>query len=299
MSQSVPLTKLMPRYDAVMETFQRRKQQDNTHHLSNMLNAYGYALNGGACSASLSYLEKKLANRDNYNIYRTQKDAEEWMKVDKKIHSYLGRDMMALSGGQDVVPSSKEPQLVQTLRLLSAFINNLLEKMMTARRASLEELQDAVNMLLRDASLRHNIKTALYSLSQIAANKYQQDLERDALDLANLEYETLMHLAPSTAECILKCGITKDLSAPSKPSSPSPRVPQPKQLPRPRILDEIMRQKTSLAGGGSVVGGVVGVGNVAGGGGVHHQAQVHQQPSAKPQFRSRQAAQLYNIISAA
>ena len=298
MSQSVPLTKLMPRYDAAVETFQRRKQQDNTHHLSNMLNAYGYALNGGACSASLSYLEKKLANRDNYNIYRTQKDAEEWMKVDKKIHSYLGRDMMALSGGQDLVPSSKEPQLVQTLRLLSAFINNLLEKMMTARRASLEELQDAVNMLLRDASLRHNIKTALYSLSQIAANKYQRDLERDALDLADLEYDTLMQLAPSTAECILKCGITKDLLASKAQSllfsAPKPSFNVPKQLPRPRILDEIMRQKSnSSLSGGSVV---------AGGGGAHHQVQphvVHQQPSAKPQFRSRQAAQLYNIISAA
>lgn len=290
MSQSVPLSKLMPQYNAMVESFQRRMQQDNVHHLTNMLNAYGYALHGGACSASLSHMERKLANRDNYNTYRTQKDASEWMKVDKKIHSYLGSDMMALAGGQHgEVPISKEPQMVQTLRLLSAFIANLTEKMMSARRASLEELQEAVNILLQDTEARNEIKAALYTLTQLAASSYKERLERDASDLMQLEYDTLMALAPSTAECILKCGVSKRLRHGQVREVESVVT----QLPaRPRLLDEVAARMAPMAPAPSV----------------RHTSPSPVAPRSpqptlqggenkKPVFRSRQAAELYNIIS--
>lgn len=293
MSQSVPLTKLLPQYNDVVETIQRRMQEDNTHHLENMLNAYTYALQGGASSPTLSYLERKLANRDNYTRYRTQKDATEWMKVDNKLHSYLGQDMKALAGGQDPppdVPASKEPQLVQSLKLLSAFIDKLSEKMMTARHASMLEFQEVVHTLLQESAMSDRIKMALQLLVKAAVQKYREDLDRDAAELLMLEFLTTHELASGTSGCILRSGICKNL-----PSSGHRHVhddhddhhhlPMARSLP---VAEEKAPPVIRLAGGGCGVP-AASTYNV--------QSSHHQRSQSAPKFRSKAAEQLYNIIS--
>lgn len=300
MSQSVPLTKLLPQYNDVVETFQRRMQEDNTHHLENMLNTYTHALQGGASAHVLSYLERKLANRDNYTHYRTHKDAMEWMSVDKKMHSYLGKNMAVLAGGEDPteeVPASKEPQLVQSLKLLSAFINNLTEKMMTARQASMQEFREAVDQLLRDSKVSERIKSSLLLLVEAAAHKYQENLDRDASELLMLEYLTTHRLAPATSGCILRSGICKNL--------PEQELPYAQQLLVAEEKGPVMAVRR-LEGGGSCGASTAAYSSQSNQSSHQdnqssHQGNQssHQESHAEkgPKFRSHAAEQLYNIIS--
>lgn len=212
MSQSVPLSKLLPRYNAVVESFQERMQHDNVKHIDNMLSLYTHSLQGGCSDETKSYMEKKLAARDDYNNYRTQKDAEEWMAVDKKLYSYLGRDMNVLTGGiPPKVPSTKEPQLVQSLKLLSAYIHNLVKKSVSARRASKEELLEAINELLKDPDTHDVIKQYLRAMQTQVEQEYEASLDQDARDLVVLEEYTVKTLAPSTSSVILRTGLARDL----------------------------------------------------------------------------------------
>jgi hypothetical protein len=297
MSQSTPLSKLLPQYNAVVESYQERMQHDNVKHLENMLNTYMYALQGGASSAALSHLERKMANRDNYNLYRTNKDALEWSMVDKKLHSYLGRNMGMLQGGGkdgEEVPASKEPQLVQSLKLLSAFINNLSEKMMTARSASLQELQEAVNILLKESTVSDRIKSALYLIAEVAAHNYQEDLERDAADLLMLEYLTLHSLATPTSDVILRSGIFRNLPPAANHRFMSHNHNHGSNSQAPSSSSS-SHNGTSLTGGGGCAASTqysTFTGGYDSASVQHPQHQQHQ-----PRFRSQAAEKLYNIIS--
>jgi hypothetical protein len=273
MSQSVPLSKLLPRYNAVVESFQKRMQRDNVKHLDNMLSLYTYGLQGGCSSRGLSYLEKKLAARDDYNNYRSDKDAMEWMKVDQKLHSYLGRNMNVLSGGgegDEDVPSTKEPQMVQSLKLLSAFINNLAKKMMSSRSAALEELIGAVNVMMIDPEVPENVKGFLQALHDEAVAKFEEKLDRDAKDLVVLEEYTVRALAPNTSRIIMRSGIARSL-----PEASGKSVAPQKQE---ESEEEKSEEKVQLGGGGGC--GVP-----------------SSMSEAAPKFRSSAAQHLYNVIS--
>lgn len=221
MSQAVPLAKLLAHSNKVVENFQHRMQQDNVNHIDNMLSVYSHALEGGASPRVLNQLEKTIANRDNFNEYRMAKDATEWMAVDKKLYSYLGRDMGILAGGQNqIVPYKKEPNMVQALRLNNAFIESLSQKMMQSRSASLRELERSINVLQRESGIPQSVKTVLSNLLRVAHEMYDSKLERDAQDLMMLELSTVGSLAPSTSACITKCGVrsTPQAAAPSSES---------------------------------------------------------------------------------
>ena len=311
MSQSVPLSKLLPRYNAVVESFQQRMQQDNVDHLDSMLSLYATGLEGGCSSSSMSYLEKKLAARDDYNIYRTDKDATEWMAVDKKLHSYLGRNMGALKGGEgdEDVPSTKEPQLVQSLKLLSAFIQQLAEKMMAARHASFEELMDTANVVMNDPSTPESIKGYLQALQAQAMSEYEDKLDRDAGDMLMLEEYTVKALAPNTSRTVLRTGIVRRLPERAaqhllEPSharhvlehdvhdvapSAAPSAPARNQLQDMPSFANLVREgpKEKLEGGG----GCSVSSRLEGGGGCSAAAAQNMK------FRSSAAQHLYNIIS--
>jgi hypothetical protein len=210
MSQAVPLTKLLAHSNKVVEAFQHRMQEDNMNHIDDMLSVYSHALEGGATPKNLNHIEKSIANRDNFNEYRMAKDATEWMAVDKKMYSYLGRDMNILAGGiHDMVPYNKEPNMVQALRLNNAFIDTLSQKMMHSRSASLRELEASINVLKNDPQVPETVRTVLTHLLKFAHEVYDAKLERDAQELMLLEMSTTDSLAPSTAACITKCGVKK------------------------------------------------------------------------------------------
>lgn len=307
MSQSVPLSKLLPRYNAVVESFQQRMQQDNVDHLDSMLSLYATGLEGGCSSSSMSYLEKKLAARDDYNIYRTDKDATEWMAVDKKLHSYLGRNMGALKGGEgdEDVPSTKEPQLVQSLKLLSAFIQQLAEKMMAARHASFEELMDTANVVMNDPSTPESIKGYLQALQAQAMSEYEDKLDRDAGDMLMLEEYTVKALAPNTSRTVLRTGIVRRLPERAaqhllEPSHArhvlehdvhdvAPSAPTRNQLQDMPSFANLVREgpKEKLEGGGGCAASSM----LSGGGGCSAAAAQNMK------FRSSAAQHLYNIIS--
>lgn len=288
MSQSAPLSKLLPRYNAVVESFQQRMQQDNTNHLDNMLSLYTHALQGGFTGQSLSYLEKKLASRDDYNNYRMNKDASEWMEVDKKLHSYLGRNMSVLTGGnpQDRVPSTKEPQLVQSLKLLSAFIKILAEKMMTSRHAALLELLEAIDVVLADPATSESSKEYLRVLHRQAQEEYENKLDRDANDVMVVEEYTVKTLAPNTSRTILRTGLARRLP---EATAENRMIEAPAPASAPSFEDLIRRvaeaepeekaPKEKLEGGGGCSAALRGGGD------------------DNVRFRSSAAQHLYNIIS--
>jgi hypothetical protein len=211
MSQAVPLTKLLSHYNNVVESFHHRIQEDNVNHVDNLLTVYSQALGGGASPRSLNRLEKTIANRDNFNDYRTAKDATEWMAVDQKLHSYLGRNMGLLAGGgnSNMIPFDKEPNMVQSLRLENAYVDSLAKKMMQSRSAALRELNASIEVVQNDPQLPESIKNMMTTLKHFAQSVYQSKVERDAQDLMLMELSTLDSLAPSTSGCILRCGVNK------------------------------------------------------------------------------------------
>lgn len=300
MSQTVPLSQLLSDYNTSVETFHHRMQEDNMNHIDNMISTYAHALEGGATPATLNYLEKAIANRDNLNNYRMAKDATEWMMVDKKLHSYLGRDMNILTGGNEIhaIPAEKESQMVQCARVQSAYMDNLAKKMMQARGASLRELKQAVERVMSDPAVSDEVKGMLESIVIMAKAVDQSKLERDAQDMFLLEYMTMNNLSPSTAACITKCG-TKVEAAASGPLL----ISSSKHLPPPDPSESLEGGcGSSWAAGMSMRGGQKKV----------HQdqewlAQVshdwmsggeHKSPKSNaPKFRSPAAAQLYNLIS--
>jgi hypothetical protein len=271
MSQLVQLTNLLPHYNSMVESLQSQMQSDNNRHIDAMIDVYGKALEGGASSKTLSYLEEKMANRDNYNIYRRNKDAEEWFKVDKKLHSYLGRDMKKLAGGQhgaQGISQTKEPHLVQSLKLLSAYVDNLSKKMMQARTASCDELREAVTVLVQDEELEEQLKGALQALQVAAEAEDMQKTKQHAGNLVVLGSMTEQVLPPVLSNCILKCGLSRNL-----PSDNSSEV-------------------VSVAPVSAPVSAVVSAPVLEGGCGQNWMKGGHD----KPQFRSAAAAQLFNLI---
>ena len=290
MSQAVPLAKLLAHSNKVVENFQHRMQQDNVNHIDNMLSVYSHALEGGASPSALNHLEKTIANRDNFNEYRMAKDATEWMAVDKKLYSYLGRDMGILAGGQDkIVPYKKEPNMVQALRLNNAFIESLSQKMMQSRSASLRELEASIKVLQRE-QIPESVKTVLSNLLRVAHELYDSKLERDAQDLMMLEMSTVGSLAPSTSACITKCGVRATPVEASESKSAASEASSSK-------LEGGCGDKWLKGGCGGMKGG---------------QSRVHDSSEwlesvadewleggeeQKPKFRSPAAAQLYNLIS--
>jgi hypothetical protein len=295
MSQSVPLSKLLPRYNTAVESFQQRMQQDNVEHLDNMLSLYAYGIQGGSSSSSMGYLEKKLAARDDYNIYRTDKDATEWMTVDKKLHSYLGRDMNILTGGDkdDFVPATKEPQLVQSLKLLSAYLKSLAEKMMSARHTSFGELMDTMNEMMNDPETPPTIKGYVRALKDQAESDYEQKLDRDAEDMLMIEEYTVKALAPNTSRTILRTGIVRRLPERSAQQLLEPsharHVLQHSHVAQPSSFSNLVKdmsvdsesedvdpEETGLEGGSTFAAA---------------------KPNSGPKFRSSAAQHLYNVIS--
>ena len=324
MSQAVPLSKLLPQYNASVESMQRSLQVDNVHHMEDMLSVYGVALEGGASPASLAYLEQKIANRDAFNTERTKKDLENWMAVDKRISSYLGRDMNALVGGQHghLVPGSKEPQLVQSLRVLSAFIADLFKKLAQSRSATLKELLEAVDVLLRDPSLAEDSKSVLMNIKSVAEDAQHSSTEDLIENMITLGRMTEESLSPITTRCVLECGVTKNLG----PAPPTLEIEEISEKPAIKGgCGEDWVKGGSLAGGEgcSAMSHKKHHGGLAGGegGGKKHKvkggkkkideedaqwlAEVKNSWLAagskkqKPEFRSAAAAQLYNLISAA
>ena len=286
----MPLAKLLAHSNKVVENFQHRMQQDNVNHIDNMLSVYSHALEGGASPSALNHLEKTIANRDNFNEYRMAKDATEWMAVDKKLYSYLGRDMGILAGGQDkIVPYKKEPNMVQALRLNNAFIESLSQKMMQSRSASLRELEASIKVLQRE-QIPESVKTVLSNLLRVAHELYDSKLERDAQDLMMLEMSTVGSLAPSTSACITKCGVRATPVEASESKSAASEA-------SPSMLEGGCGDKWLKGGCGGMKGG---------------QSRVHDSSEwlesvadewleggeeQKPKFRSPAAAQLYNLIS--
>lgn len=299
MSQTVPLSNLLAHSNHVVESFHKRMQEDNMNHIDSMLSAYAHALEGGASPRSLNHMEKLIANRDNFNEYRMAKDATEWMAVDKKLHSYLGRNMNVLSGGQfELVPYTREPNLVQALRLENAYIESLAQKMMQSRSASLRELDNAVAVLNNDANVPQSVKVVLAHILRLAQEMYDAKLRRDAQDLMSLEVAAVENLAPGTSACITACGVKK---APAAPAAAAP-------------------SKVEELGGGCMKGGCsksYSYSSLALGGGQNRMHEDNEWLEAvaedwleeeedddslmgganKPKFRSPAAAQLYNLIS--
>ena len=313
MSQAGPLSKLLPQYNAAVENMHRWMQQDNVKHMDAMLSAYGTALEGGASDDHLGHLEKKMANRDNFNKHRRKKDIHNWMAVDKKVHSYLGRDMNVLVGGQHVnlaLSLDKEPQLVQSLRVLSAFIDDLSKRLVQSRAATLKELQEAVNLLVNDVSLSQDAKHMLLSIKHVAESEHATSMDLLIKNMAMLASATMDSLAPFTSHCVMNCGIGKHLRD----------LPEAEDMP----LDPMEKMPLGLQGGcgedwlqGGEGCGVSAMGHKVG----HHNKSLEggkkkvvddeewlsavsnswlaAGSTKTPKFRSPAAAQLYNLISAA
>lgn len=282
MSQAVPLAKLLAHSNKVVENFQHRMQQDNVNHIDNMLSVYSHALEGGASPRVLNHLEKTIANRDNFNEYRMAKDATDWMAVDKKLYSYLGRDMGILAGGQNhLVPYKKEPNMVQALRLNNAFIESLSQKMMQSRSASLRELEKSIKVLQREPGIPESVKTVLSNLMRVAQEMYDSKLERDAQDLMLLEMSTVGSLAPSTSACITKCGVRSNPEA----AAAAPSASESKSGLEGGCGDKWMKGGQSRMHDSSEWLESVADDWLEGG------------ENQKPKFRSPAAAQLYNLIS--
>ena len=204
MSQTKPLSKVLTQYNHVVETIHKRMQQDNMAHIDDSISLYAHALAGGASDASLGYMEKTMANRDNFIQYRTEMDATEWSKVDQKLHSYLGRNMNMLVGG-DKRGQVPDTNLIQSNRLLNAYVQQLAQKMMQSRFSNALEFKKMAERLLVDPRLNEDARNTVSQLLALVEETYQPKLERDAQELAMLEHFVMSHLG-GLSNCILRCG---------------------------------------------------------------------------------------------
>ena len=232
------------------------------------------------------------------------------------MHSYLGRNMNALIGGEYVNLSlslDKEPQLVQSLRVLSAFIDDLSKRLVQSRAATLKELQEAVNLLMNDMSLSQEAKQLLLNIKHAAESEHSTSMDVLINNMAKLAMDTMESLAPVTSHCVLNCGITKHLKD----------LPETEDVP----TDPLEKTPSGLQGGcgedwlqGGEGCGVSDMGHKVSAMGHHNKSLkggkkkvvddeewlsavtnswLAAGSTKKPHFRSPAAAQLYNLISAA